>query len=300
MSRRFDLSRPALFFSRMTDSSRRICATSTGPIRLPSSFEGVRDWCCSFCLHFLEGGQGGCAGREGYDSVCTHSGSDNGDRPHATHCVRGRVQSQVAWAPSQQGRSTQGHRTGSSRQRQSRKPWGDEFGIMEDDRCIDIGIFQRRYLVHELVFACSPPPPPRLQTSHTLVTQADWCADRAVAHCEQGLFPVATILALIGAWNAVLRCTLCTARRPLFEAKVLAGVDRQRSKGRNTGVCAKDGLLAISLSPQQPFPSSPTFGQEVSPGANHAMEKKEVLDGRCTVPLGVQSHSAVRQCLGLP
>ena len=30
---------------------------------------------------------------------------------------------------------------------------GDELGILEDDRCIDTGVFQRRYLVHELVFA---------------------------------------------------------------------------------------------------------------------------------------------------
>ena len=36
------------------------------------------------------------------------------------------------------------------------------------------------------------------------------------------------------------------------------------------GVCAKDDLLAISLSPQQPFPSSPMFGQGVSPGDNRA------------------------------
>ena len=64
---------------------------------------------------------------------------------------------------------------------------GDEFGILEDDRCIDTGVFQRRYLVHELVFACS-----HLQTSHTILTQADWCAVLAVARCEQGLLPVIT------------------------------------------------------------------------------------------------------------
>ena len=63
--------------------------------------------------------------------------------------------------------------SGSSRQRQSRKaPEADEFGILEDDRCIDTGIFQRRYLVHEFVFACSPLPPPRPQLSHTILTQA--------------------------------------------------------------------------------------------------------------------------------
>ena len=69
---------------------------------------------------------------------------------------------------------------------------GDEFGILEDDRCIDTGIFQRRCLVYELVFTGSPPPPPRLQISRTILTQADWCAVRAVAGCEQGLLPVVT------------------------------------------------------------------------------------------------------------
>ena len=31
-------------------------------------------------------------------------------------------------------------------------------GILVEDRSIDTGVFQPRYLVHELVFACSPPP----------------------------------------------------------------------------------------------------------------------------------------------
>ena len=29
---------------------------------------------------------------------------------------------------------------------------GDEFGILEDDRCIDTGVYQQRYLSHELVY----------------------------------------------------------------------------------------------------------------------------------------------------
>ena len=37
-----------------------------------------------------------------------------------------------------------------------------------------------------------PLPPPRLRTSHTILTQADWCAVRKVARCEQGLLPVIT------------------------------------------------------------------------------------------------------------
>ena len=40
-------------------------------------------------------------------------------------------------------------------------------------------VFQQRHLVHELIFACSPPPPPRSQINHTILTQDQWCA------CEQ-------------------------------------------------------------------------------------------------------------------
>ena len=42
---------------------------------------------------------------------------------------------------------------------------GDEFGVLEDDRCIDTGVFQQSYKAHELVLACSPPPPLRPQIS---------------------------------------------------------------------------------------------------------------------------------------
>ena len=97
--------------------------------------------------------------------------------PHATHCAQGRVQSQNAWASSPQDTAPVVQGSDSSR---------DECAILVDDRCVDNGIFQRRYLVHELVFACSPPPP-RSQTSHTILTQADWCALRAVARCGKGL-----------------------------------------------------------------------------------------------------------------
>ena len=94
-------------------------------------------------------------------------------------------------APSQHGRSTQD--TAPVLQSSDKVGnLGDEFGILEDGRCTDAEVFQRRYLVHELVFACSPLPPPRLQVSHTILTRADWCAVRAVARCEMGLLPVIT------------------------------------------------------------------------------------------------------------
>ena len=59
-------------------------------------------------------------------------------------------------------------------------------GVLEDDTCIDTGVFQQPYLLHELVLARSPPPPPCPQISHTILSQADWCVVRAVASCELG------------------------------------------------------------------------------------------------------------------
>ena len=53
-----------------------------------------------------------------------------------------------------------------------------EFGILEDDRCIDTGVFQQCYLLHELVFACSSPPPQQPQISCTILST------------ELGLLPV--------------------------------------------------------------------------------------------------------------
>ena len=64
--------------------------------------------------------------------------------------------------------------------------------------------------------------------------------------------------------------------------------------GQNKCAYKVVGPLAISLSPQQPFSSSPMYDRAESRG----MEKKEDLDGRCIVSLGPQSHSAVRQRTG--
>ena len=52
----------------------------------------------------------------------------------------------------------------------------DEFGILQDERCIDTGVFPKRYLLHESVFACSDPPPLRPHISFTILTQTDRCA----------------------------------------------------------------------------------------------------------------------------
>ena len=72
----------------------------------------------------------------------------------------------------------------------------------------------------------------------------------------------------------------------------------RRFRGQNKCACGMVGFLAIHPSPQQPFSSSPIHDSGETPGANHAMEKKEVLDGRCIMSLGPQSPSAVRQRTG--
>ena len=76
----------------------------------------------------------------------------------------------------------------SARRQLDQKDRKTEFGISVDGRCIDTEVFQPRYLVHELVFACIQTARPRV--SHTILTQADWCLIRAVARSELGLLPV--------------------------------------------------------------------------------------------------------------
>ena len=123
-----------------------------------------------------------------------------GQNAHATHSAQGWLQSLVVPATSQHGATPQLFTPEGGRSAQDTAPV-----LQSSDRvrklggricdlglggrqCIDTGVFQRRHLVHELVFACSPPP--RHQISHTILTQADWCAIRAAARCELGLFPV--------------------------------------------------------------------------------------------------------------
>ena len=53
-------------------------------------------------------------------------------------------------------------------------------------------------------------------------------------------------------------------------------------------------------SPQQPSPSSTEPERSELADHSHGMGKEEELDGRCLMPLGLQSHSAVRQRTGSP
>ena len=67
---------------------------------------------------------------------------------------------------------------------------GEEFGILEDERCTYKGVFQNRCLVHESVLACDDIPP-RPHISFILLTQSDRRALRTVARCEGALLRVA-------------------------------------------------------------------------------------------------------------
>ena len=132
------------------------------------------------------------------------------------------------------------------------------------------------------------PAPAAASTSSRLACRSRSSPMRAGAppsHQDRGVRNP-RVLALIGACDAVLRCSLGTARGPLIGVKVLAGLDGRRSKGQNVDVCAKVGLLAISLSPHQPFPSGPIFGQGVASGCQSCHGKERGA--------GRQMHCATR------
>ena len=76
----------------------------------------------------------------------------------------------------------------------------DEFGLLNDERCIDEGVFQNLYPLHELMFACSDILP-RPHVSFILLTQSEWCALRTLARCEFALLP---IVGAIGAGARVI------------------------------------------------------------------------------------------------
>ena len=96
------------------------------------------------------------------------------------------------------------------------------------------------------------------------------------------------VLALIGA---------CDARGPLVGVKVFAHLDRRRSKGQNMGVCAQRWSPRHLPQSSGAVSSSPTCDRGETLGANHAVEKKEVLEGRCIVSLEPLSQSTVRYYL---
>ena len=106
------------------------------------------------------------------------------------HCLSFRRGSMTKWADSTSRSMTWTERRPAPFFKEAACPEisGDEFWILEDDRCIDTGVFQRRYLLHEMVFACSQPPLQQPRISYTILTQVDCSAVRAAARCETVCF----------------------------------------------------------------------------------------------------------------
>ena len=114
---------------------------------------------------------------------------------------------------------------------------------------------------------------------------ADRCAARTAARCELGAPPShqdrgvrnPSVLALIGACDTMLhqphKGTTYRSKGPYWSSPAAI----QRTKPG----CVPGGRSSAYL--PQPFPSSSMFDRGVSLGANHAMEKKEVLDGTICV-----------------
>ena len=129
----------------------------------------------------------------------------------------------------------------------------DEFGILEDERCVDTGAFQKRYLLHELVFACTDPLPLRPQVTFTILTHADWCALTAVARC------VVALLLVAGTLEA--------------GARVM----------KQVCWCLRVGRVHCFLSRRQVLLEPPAAGA-------NAVEKEEALNGGQFLRLGCRPH----------
>ena len=142
---------------------------------------------------------------------------------------------------------------------------GDEFGILEDGRCVDTGVFQQRCLVHELGFRLTAALADQLHSPDS---------SRVVCHSRSGPVPTGSPPSssgprgwnpvywherrsvLNGAWNAALRYASGTARRPLSEVVFLVRLYAWRFKRQNKSERAISDRLAATLNAQQPFHSN--------------------------------------------
>ena len=69
----------------------------------------------------------------------------------------------------------------------------DEFGILAAEPCLDKGVFQNGYLMHDLAFACNDIPP-LPHVSFIILKPSEWCAFWTVARCKLALLPVCGVL----------------------------------------------------------------------------------------------------------
>ena len=232
---------------------------------------------------FLRGGKEDVLdGRGGIRHRVRHqSPQQRGQSPHATHSAQGLSQSLsllpafkhsatlwlVALGCGRRALGTAPTPQSCDRVGKLRRPIRDLGG------CIDTGVFQRRYLVYELGFACSP-----LSLPHSSRVVCHWpCANWVSS--QSGEEP--GCMALNRAWNAALRCAPGAARSLLSEVIILAGLFTWQLKQQHQSERVICDRLPATLSAQQPFHSCLSLGLIESPGARHAMEKKKVLGGRC-------------------
>ena len=134
---------------------------------------------------------------------------------------------------------------------------GDEFGILEDDRCIDTGIFQRRYRARIGVCLWPAPTAAIPDQLHHPDSSRLACRSRSgplragtpPSHHDRGV-GISSVLALIGARDG-------------------------DSEDKNKCACAVVGLGYLPQS-RAAVLLKPDTRRSVSLGANHAMQKKEV------------------------
>ena len=69
----------------------------------------------------------------------------------------------------------------------------DEFGILAAEPCLDKGVFQNGYLMHDLAFACNDIPP-LPHVSFIILKPSEWCAFWTVARYKLALLPVCGVL----------------------------------------------------------------------------------------------------------
>ena len=199
---------------------------------------------------------------------------------HAIYCAQGRVQPLVVSAPSQRGTTRQlftpdGGRSTQDTARFFKAATGSESlegriwylggRLVHRHRSLPAPLSRARVGVR---LQPAPPDQPYCPDSSRVVCRSRSGPMRVGiphSHPDRGV-GIPSVLVLTGACESVLH----PGHRKVTTFRS-EGLDLRRFKVKNMGVCAKGDLLAISLSPQQPFPSSPMFGRGVSPGANRAM-----------------------------
>ena len=247
----------------MTDSNRRIRAVSIDPSHSPSGVSRVR---ATGVVVFscISQGEGKVFAQDGRDTTAcapTVALATGTEPPIATHSAQGWVQFLVVSATSQHGATHQLFAPDGGRSTQDTAPvlqssdrvgklrariWDLGGRPMHRDRSLPASLPRARGgLRLQPVPAAAPPDQPYHPDSSRLV-----CCLRSVpvragtppSHPDPGVRNP-SVLALIRAFDAVVRCTLGFARRPLIGVKVLV-LPLGDSKDK-TWVCARRTVFCL-------------------------------------------------------